>query len=645
MHKHLGPLRLFVSIYLLIIAFGASLAHGQSFTNTTPGNIDDSTLCPGATGAGTTANLTRTFNVSGLPTSGMDLNVGFLATHSWRGDIRLTLTSPGGAASVVLITEDTSGNGNDDDYNLELGDEATVLVNTGSADGPHDTTLPAYQILAQPNNALSAFSTLNPNGVWTLDMCDDFAGESGEFLQSTLFFASPTDADLNLSVAIDNNLPQYTDTVTLTYNLLNGGPNTTSGVTVSAPLPSGLSFSTASGTGTYNNATGLWTLPGTLAASSTSTLTIEATVLPSGSNIVTTEVQTSLENDPDSTPGNGISTEDDYASLTFLPQPPLTPPSLSCPISEQFTHAWDAPGGTNGWASGALANNYTAGTTALSFAISGDTGNLGQIGGVNTPITQNTYTGGISPTEYSLGIAADHATVAQEIVVTADIGTTGEGVEALQFTVFDIDLGGWVDRLTVTGEINGTTIFPQLTPSANNFISGNSAIGQNGNAGTTASSGNVTVTFNSPVDKVIIGYGNDPSAGPDPAFQIMSVHEFTMCPRLLADISAVKSVEVYDPSTAGLYMTPGNEVLYKITVTNSASADAPANDIDITDTLPETVKFVSASTTGFTAGAFGSPALPATNTDCIGGACVIRYSGGSLQIDTTGEIIMRALIK
>ena len=647
MIRNLEPIRLFIYFCFLIANLSATLSYAQSFTNSTVGNIDNSTLCPGATGTGTTANLTRTFNVSGLPTSGMDLNVGFLASHSWRGDIRLTLRSPGPSpVSVVLITEDTSNSGNDNDYNLELGDEATVTVNTGAADGPHDITLPPYQILASPNNPLSAFSAVNPNGTWTMEMCDDYAGEIGQFLQATLFFASPNDADLNLSVAIDNNLPQFTDTVTLTYDLVNGGPNSTTGVSVNAPLPSGLSFISSAGTGSYNSATGLWTLPGTLGPSSTSTLTITATVQGTGSNVVSAEVQSSSQNDPDSTPGNGVTTEDDLATLTFFPQPPPTPPALSCSAATQFVHAWDPPGGTNGWSSGEFANNYTAGTTPLNFTITGDTGNLGQISGVNTPVSQNTYTGGLVPGEYSLGISADHANAAQQIVITADIGTPGQGIEALQFRVFDIDLGGWVDRLTVTGEIDGSTVLPTtMTPSANNFIAGNSAIGRNGNAGTTASSGNVTVTFNTPIDKVIIEYGNDPSVGANPAFQIMSVHEFTMCPRLLADLSAVKSVEIYDPLNQGLYMTPGNEVLYKITATNSASADAPANDIDITDTLPDTVRFISATTTGFTAGSFGAPALPATNTDCDSGACVIRFSGGTLPINTTGEIIMRALIK
>ncbi len=92
-------------------------------------------------------------------------------------------------------------------------------------------------------------------------------------------------------------------------------------------------------------------------------------------------------------------------------------------------------------------------------------------------------------------------------------------------------------------------------------------------------------------------------------------------------------------------MTPGNEVLYRITVTSSSTSTVEAQDIDLSDTLPDNVRFVSATITGFVGGAFGSPDLPDANTDCTGGACVIRYSGATLPIDTTGEIQVRALIK
>ena len=619
----------------LFAAFGNSVAFAQTFTTTEVGNIDNTVRCG-------TANLTRTVDVTGVGNI-TDVNFGLLATHTWRGDIQLDLTSPGpGAVTVRLINSDTGNAGNDDNYNIELSDELTTpVINTGAVDGPHDVTLPAFQFLARPNNPLSAFNGANADGTWTITICDDFNGDNGEFLQGSLFFTNPNDADLNLSAAIDEAFPQYNSSVNITYTLINGGPSSTSGVTADIVLPADFNLTSTSGTGTYS--AGTWTIPGIIASGDAPTITFTGTV-GTLSGTVTGEIQTSGQNDPDSTPGNNSTTEDDDAEITYSPQPPLTPPNLTCPVADQFTHAWTAPNTTNGWTAGNLTDSYTAGGIPLVFTVTGDTGNTGQINGLDSPVTQITFTGGITPPEYSLGFAADHMTSAQELVLTADIDD-GIGVQALQFTVFDIDLAGWVDRLTVTGELNGSTVFPTLTPSPRNFISGNSAIGQGGNAGGTEDTGNVTVTFNSPIDRVTIAYGNDPSAGADPDFQIMAVHEITMCPRLLADLTATKSVEVYDPANVGLYMTPGNEVLYRITVNNSGAANAEATDIDLSDTLPDNVRFVSATTTGFTGGAFGSPALPAANTDCVGGACVIRYSGASLPINTTGEIQVRALIK
>jgi len=633
--KHLGNFTLWA---LLCLTFG-STALAQSYNTTSTGQqIGPDATCGTANELNLPIVVPDTFTVS-------DLNLGFQATTTYRGDLRIRLTSPS-ATTVELVTQ--NGGVGLDNYNIELDDNpANDVINTGAHNTADGTTAPPYENLVRTNNAggggLSAFTGEPANGTWNLNVCDAFNVDQGNFGIATLYFSSPTDADLSLTASTSNTLPQDGDTITLTYNLINSGANTTSGVTVDIDLPAFLDFTSASGTGTYDEISEVWTIPGTVPVGTTQ-IALTVDVISVGSGAIISEVLTSAQSDSDSTPGNSVSTEDDYNSLSIFVQPPPTPPALSCPAVDQFTHAWTAPGTTNGWTSGNTAGSYTAGGIPLVFAVTGDIGNAGQISGVDAPVTQNTYTGGVSPAEYSLGFAADHDTNAQELVLTADIDD-GTGVQALQFTVFDIDLGGWVDRLTVTGELNGTTVFPTLTPSARNFISGNSAIGQGGNAGVAEASGNVIVTFNSPIDKVTIVYGNDPSVGANPAFQIMAVHEMTMCPRLLADLTAVKSVEVYDPASAGLYMTPGNEVLYKITVNNSATANADATDIDLSDTLPENVRFVSATTTGFTGGAFGSPPLPAANTDCVGGACVIRYSGATLPINSTGEIQVRALIK
>ncbi|MEP1230236.1 MAG: GEVED domain-containing protein, partial [Litorimonas sp.] len=125
------------------------------------------------------------------------------------------------------------------------------------------------------------------------------------------------------------------------------------------------------------------------------------------------------------------------------------------------------------------------------------------------------------------------------------------------------------------------------------------------------------------------------------------VEDYLISPitQAVVNLTAVKSVEVFDSGNASSYMIPGNEVLYRIIVTNEASSTAEAQAIDLSDTLPENVRFISATTTGFTNGTFGTPDLPTTNTDCTGDACVIRFSGATLPIDTIGEVQVRALIK
>ena len=641
-----------------VMALLPALAHAQSFTNTTVGDINDSTFCAGGTNAngnGVVNDLVRTFSVTGL-TNVTDLNVGFVATHSWRGDMDVRLVSPAGT-TLQLINPDTSGAGNLDNYNIELSDEATDTVNEGAHNAANDVNAPLYQFLVAPDVALSAFDGQNPNGTWELRICDDYTGEVGQFRSAELVFAPATGADLSLFLSVDNAFPQAGDTLTFTLTASSEGPQNST-PTAQFNLPPGLTFVSSSGDGSYNSGTGVWSIGSGFTPGVPRSRTIVATAGGVGSYPVTAEIQSSNRADIDSTPNNGVTTEDDYDALNVNVQPPSTPPALTCDAADKFELAFDAPGGTNDWAAGALIESFTvfdpvnAENISIDFDISDPSSGLGAVGGSPAPVTQDEYTGGISPAEFSVAVAADFATSSEFVTMDIDLGNANIGVGGIQFTIFDVDLGGWTDRLQFRGYLNGAIVDPILTPSATNFVrtlpSGRKEIiGRSGNAEPTSGAGNVTVTFNQAIDRMEWDYGNDASAGPDPAFQIIAMHTLEMCGRRLADLSAVKTVEVFDPSNEGLYMTPGNEVLYRITVTNSDEAKAQADDVDISDTLPENLKFVSATTTGFTGGTFGSPALPATNTDCgdVPNPCVIRFAGGSVPIDTTAEIIVRALIK
>ncbi|MEP6343443.1 MAG: hypothetical protein ABJ275_09020 [Maricaulaceae bacterium] len=58
-----------------------------------------------------------------------------------------------------------------------------------------------------------------------------------------------------------------------------------------------------------------------------------------------------------------------------------------------------------------------------------------------------------------------------------------------------------------------------------------------------------------------------------------------------ANIAAQKTVETWDPQSIGLYSTPGNDVLYKITVTHLGGATLDNNSVFLADSLPREIMF------------------------------------------------------
>ncbi|MFB6456178.1 gliding motility-associated C-terminal domain-containing protein [Chitinophaga sp. Hz27] len=89
-------------------------------------------------------------------------------------------------------------------------------------------------------------------------------------------------ADLEVIKSVDNNNPDVGTNVTFTIQALNHGVSKATGVTVTDILQSGYAFVSATpAAGTYNTATGVWTI-GDLEKDATTTLTITAKVLATG---------------------------------------------------------------------------------------------------------------------------------------------------------------------------------------------------------------------------------------------------------------------------------------------------------------------------------------------------------------------------
>jgi uncharacterized repeat protein (TIGR01451 family)/gliding motility-associated-like protein len=126
-------------------------------------------------------------------------------------------------------------------------------------------------------------------------------------------------SDLELSKTVDNEFPDVSDTVTFTLTLQNVGPSDASGIVVEDLLPSGYTYVSDDSGGLYDPFSGFWYL-GSVTGGTQATLNIEAVVNPSGNYTNRAEVVSAIQIDPDSTPGNGILTEDDQDTQSTTPR-------------------------------------------------------------------------------------------------------------------------------------------------------------------------------------------------------------------------------------------------------------------------------------------------------------------------------------
>jgi len=114
---------------------------------------------------------------------------GFTASHPFRGDVRLTLTSPSGTRVELISSDNTDSL---DNYDVYLDDSSLLLANDGDSD---DITQPFYERNIAPANALAAFNEESAKGEWTLELCDSNAGNAGAYHGASLIFRTGIDID------------------------------------------------------------------------------------------------------------------------------------------------------------------------------------------------------------------------------------------------------------------------------------------------------------------------------------------------------------------------------------------------------------------------------------------------------------------
>lgn len=165
--------------------------------------------------------------------------------------------------------------------------------------------------------------------------------------QVTLNLLGLPQIDLELSNTVNQPAANVQEPVTFTLTLVNNSAFLASGVVVDALLPSGLAFISATPSqGVYDPVTGEW-LVGSLFGSGVpvqETLQITALVTQPGQIALTAEVFAADQTDSDSTPNNGVPTEDDLATASVFVNAPavdlavsISSSALETSVNEQFT--------------------------------------------------------------------------------------------------------------------------------------------------------------------------------------------------------------------------------------------------------------------------------------------------------------------
>lgn len=580
-HRGVAIAMALIFLPLLLTNTPAQAQTVSTFSNTTAGAINGTTTC--------TAPLVRNFTV-GASFTVSDVDIGILATHTWRGDMRMTLQSPAGTR-VQIVNGDTNTTGNADNFNVQLSDEATGGVVNANNVNHNGTTAPPYQNSLTPNAALSAFDGQNSAGTWRLEICDLFSGaDNGNFVRADLFLTQQpaSFADLSLTKTVSNANPANASNVTYTLSVTNAGASTltATGVQVRDILPAGTTFVSSTGDGSFDSATGIWT-PSSIAPGQTRTRTIVVTVsaTPGATIINSAEIIASSAPDSDSTVNNGITTEDDFARVNLTiagTRIAGTPPTLVCPTGNTVID-WGSGGAV--WTSGQTSNTYSVANIGnIGFAVTAPTG----AGTVSTAAVQS---GGAATAPTTLYYVYDFATNTDAAVTIISLPTA---VPGMQFQIFDVDFGAnsWADLITVTGTFNGAAVTPTVTNSLANFVIANQAFGDV-SSGNTSSDGNITVTFTQPVDTVTITYSNHSAAPANPQVQVIAINDITFCnPQAALSVTKISSV-LSDPvnGTTDPKAIPGATVQYCILISNAGSGTA--TNVSAVDSIPAGVTYVA----------------------------------------------------
>jgi uncharacterized repeat protein (TIGR01451 family) len=513
---------------------------------------------------------------------------------------------------TVTFTVTLTDNGPADATGVQVTDllpSGLTLVNSNASQGSYaaDTglwTVGSVAKGAQATLTLQAkvVSPAAETNTATISNADQFDPNTGNNTASAT--EAPQQADLALTKTVSNPTPNVGDTVTFTVTLTDKGPDPATGVQVNDLLPAGLTFVSATpSAGTYNSATGVWTV-GTVSTASGQTLLIRAVVAAPNPLTNTATISHADQFDPNTANNTAGATETPQQADLALAKTVSNPtPNVGDVITYTVTLTNSGPDAATGVT---IEDLLPAGLGLVSA-----TTTVGSYSGVTGVWTVGTLNGGgsavltlnarvVSPGDQINTATVSHAdqfdpnldnnsASATETPQQADLALakavsnpTPNVGDTVTFTVTLTDNGpDTATNVTVTDLLPGGLTFVSATPSQGSYASASGTW----EVGTVTTAVPQTLRIQARVDSpaaqtntatVSAADQFDPVTGNNTATATETPQQ--------ADLAVAKTVSNARPNV-------GDVITYTVTLTNHGPG--AASSVAVSDPLPPGLSFVS----------------------------------------------------
>ena len=565
------------------VPVGTSATLRWTITNGTCSSTDDVVLTNNA--AQSDLSITKTAS-TGTP------NVGSNVTFT------LTVTNNGPSASTGFTVQDVLPGG------------YTYVSDTGGGTTSESSGTITWTNAALANGAntsIDIVATVNTTGSYantaTITASNETDSTPGNDSDTNTPIPVPQ-SDLSIAKTVSNSTPNIGDNVTFTLTINNAGPSTATGVVVNDLLPSGYTYVSDNGGGSYVSGTGIWTV-GSLTNGGNTALAIVATVNATGSYANTASI-TGDQIDPDPTDDTDTNTpvplpQSDLSiaktvsnsapnvgdNVTFTLTINNAGPSATTGVvvndllPSGYTYVSDTPStgsyvsGTGVWTVGSLANAASAtlqivatvnatGSYANTATVTGDQNDPDPTDDTdtNTPVP-------VPQSDLSIvkTVSAPAPLIGDDITFTLTINNAGPSA-ATGVVVNDLLPSGYT--------------YVNDTPSKGSYVSGTGVWTVGSLANGASATLQIIVTVNATGSYAntasITGDQNDP----DPTDDTDTNTPVPGAPQ--ADLSITKIVDDATPNV-------GDNITFTLTVTNSGPS--AATGVVVNDLLPSGYTYVS----------------------------------------------------